>query len=137
EELVAGAQAGPRPGGPGQHGELLAEEQVLGDEVASAAQQRTEQVDEEEQVLEHGPHMMPGSCRNWSARDFRPHRPFATPSPYSSGSSVWTPGAPTGTSANRSGGRLVRSRGQGAWSLPTVRTSPRANPCHSPSVSAW
>lgn len=41
EQLVAGARAGPLPGGPGQHGELLTEEQVLGDEVASAAKQPT------------------------------------------------------------------------------------------------
>jgi hypothetical protein len=37
KELVAGAESGPPLGGPRQDGELLAQEQVLGDKVRAAA----------------------------------------------------------------------------------------------------
>ncbi len=59
EELVAGVEPRLPAGGPGQDGELLAEEQVLGDQVGSAAQQRADHTDEEEQVLDHHATMIP------------------------------------------------------------------------------
>lgn len=54
EQLLAGAEAGPLAGGPGQAGELLTAEQVIGDQVASPAHRRADQVDEQEQVFERG-----------------------------------------------------------------------------------
>ena len=42
EELVAGAEPRPPPGGPTQDGELLAEEQVLGDQVGTTTKHRAE-----------------------------------------------------------------------------------------------
>ena len=48
KQLVAGAESGPPPGGPSQDGELLAQEQVLGDEVGVAAQHRTEDTNQQD-----------------------------------------------------------------------------------------
>ena len=42
EQLVAGAEPRPPPGGPTQDGELLAEEQVLGDQVGTTTKHRAE-----------------------------------------------------------------------------------------------
>ena len=48
EQFVRGAQPGAPSGGPGQDGELLAEKQVLGDQVGTATKHRAEETDEEE-----------------------------------------------------------------------------------------
>ena len=48
QELVPGAEPVPPSGGPGPDGELLAEEQVFGDQVGTATKHRTEETDEEE-----------------------------------------------------------------------------------------
>jgi hypothetical protein len=48
EELVAGVEPRPPPGGPGHDGKLLAEEEILGDQVGTTTQHRAEQTDEEE-----------------------------------------------------------------------------------------
>src|SRR5262245_28520756 len=53
EQLVAGAWPRALPGRARQDRELLAQEEVLGDQFAAAAEGRPEQADEQEQVLDH------------------------------------------------------------------------------------
>jgi hypothetical protein len=75
EEPVPDAEPRPLASGPGQDGELLAEDEVLGHEVGPAVKRGADLADEGEQALEHDPDIMPGNRSSWPARDFRPHNP--------------------------------------------------------------
>ena len=61
EEPVPDAEPRSLASGPGQDGELLAEDEILGHEVRLASKRGGDQADEEEQVLEHGQDIMPGT----------------------------------------------------------------------------
>ena len=58
KELVPGAEPEPPSGGPTQDGELLAKQEVLGDQVGAATQHGAEQTDEKAQVLKHHPQLL-------------------------------------------------------------------------------
>ena len=68
EESVARTEARPRPCGAAQDQELLAQQEVLGDQIVARIETRAEYGGEEAQLLEHGQEIMP------PARVFRPHR---------------------------------------------------------------
>ncbi|MCA1643903.1 MAG: hypothetical protein LC797_00040 [Chloroflexi bacterium] len=53
EELVAGTKASALPGLPSQHRELIAKQDILGDEGIAVAHRRTDEGEEKKQVLEH------------------------------------------------------------------------------------
>jgi hypothetical protein len=56
EEPVVGAQARALARGPSQDGELLAQQEVLGDQIAAGSDGRAEQRDEEQDVVDHRRH---------------------------------------------------------------------------------
>ena len=78
EEPVPEAELRPLPSGPGQDGELLAADEILGHEGGPAVKPGAAQADEEEQVLEHGRDIMPGTRSSWPAGVFRPHNSVET-----------------------------------------------------------
>ena len=62
--------------------------------------------------------------------------PLATPSEYTTASSVSIPGAPLLISGNaRAGIRFSSSIRSGTWSLPTISSTPSRKPAHSASTS--
>ena len=72
-QFVAAAETWALPGRPGQHRELMTEQEVLGDECLAVADGRTDKAEQKKQVLEHRWNIMPLSARS------RPGRPFCTP----------------------------------------------------------
>ena len=63
EEFVAGTQPRSLPGRPGQNRQLMAQQEVLGDERIAVAHGRTEKAEQEKEILEH----RPTSCRSTRA----------------------------------------------------------------------
>jgi hypothetical protein len=79
EGLVPGTEAwplarGPLARGPGQHHELLAQQEVPSNHIAASAHARSEDAHKEAQGLEHRPRMMTLAGSKRSHRVFRPHK---------------------------------------------------------------
>ena len=59
EEFVARTESCPRPCEASHDQQLLAQQEVLGNQIAPSAQTRAEYADEEAELLEHRPQIMP------------------------------------------------------------------------------
>ena len=73
EQLVADAEPRSPPGRPCQHRELMAEQEILGDERLTVAHGCTDQAEEKKEVLEHRPNMMPLGVCSRPNRLLHPH----------------------------------------------------------------
>src|SRR5947209_4476092 len=75
EQLVAGAQPRSLPGRPRQYRELMTQQEILGDQRLAVAHGHTDEAEEEKQILEHRPNIMPLNARSRPGRLLHPHRP--------------------------------------------------------------
>ena len=75
EQLVAGVELRSLPGRPGQYRELMTEQEILGDECLAVTGGRTDKAEEEKEILEHRPNIMPLSARSCPGRLFAPSHP--------------------------------------------------------------
>jgi hypothetical protein len=73
EQLVAGAEPTSLPGRPGQYRELMPEQDMPGDECLAVTDGRTDKAEEEKEILEHRPNIMPLSARSCPGRLLHPH----------------------------------------------------------------
>ena len=58
EELVAGAEPRSFPGRPGEYAELMAKQDMFGDQRLTVAHGRTKKAEQEKEILEHRPDIM-------------------------------------------------------------------------------
>ena len=72
EQLVAGAEPRSLPGGPGQDRQLMAQQEILGDERVTVAHGRTDKAEQKQQVLEHRWNIMPLNASGRPARLLHP-----------------------------------------------------------------
>jgi hypothetical protein len=72
EELVTGTEARALPSRPSQHHGLMPEQEILGHERLAVPHARTEQAEQKQQVLEHGPNSMPLNACSCPDRLSRP-----------------------------------------------------------------
>jgi hypothetical protein len=72
EQLVAGAEPRSLPGRSGQDRELLTEQEILGDECLAVTDGRTDKAEEEQEILEHRPNIMPLNPHSRPGRLFAP-----------------------------------------------------------------
>jgi hypothetical protein len=81
EELVAGAEPRSPPSRRCQQHELLTEQEILGDERLAVAHSRTEKAEEQQQqqVLEHRPNIVPLNTCSRPGRPLHPHRAAVIP----------------------------------------------------------
>jgi hypothetical protein len=74
EELIAGAKPRSLPGRPGRYRQLMAEQEILGDEWLAVALGRTDQAEQKHQKLEHRPNIMPLKVHSRPGRLLHPDR---------------------------------------------------------------
>src|SRR5437868_8209792 len=79
QQLVAGAEMRSLPGRPGQYRELMAEQEILGNECLAVADGRTDKAEQKKQVLEHCPNIMPLTACSRPVRLLHPHTPYRWP----------------------------------------------------------
>src|SRR6266568_9478873 len=74
EQFVLGAETRSLPSRPGQYGELMAEQEILGHERIAVAHGGTDKAEEKKQVLDHRPNIMPLRACSRPGRLLHPHR---------------------------------------------------------------
>src|SRR5437899_5155808 len=74
EQFVLGAETRSLPSRPGQYGELMAEQEILGHERIAVAHGGTDKAEEKKQVLEHRPNIMPLRACSRPGQLLHPHR---------------------------------------------------------------
>src|SRR6266487_6376863 len=74
EQFVLGAETRSLPSRPGQYGELMAEQEILGHEHIAVAHGGTDKAEENKQVLEHRPNIMPLRACSRPGQLLHPHR---------------------------------------------------------------
>src|SRR5438445_13766345 len=72
EQFVLSAETRSLPSRPGQYGELMAEQEILGDQRLAVAHGHTDEAEEEKQIHEHRPNIMPLNARNRPGRLLHP-----------------------------------------------------------------
>ena len=72
EQLVAGAQPRSLPGRTRQYAELMAKQEIFGDQRLAVTHGRTDQADEEQETLEHRPRIMLHGAPSRPGRAFAP-----------------------------------------------------------------
>src|SRR5436309_2540453 len=72
KEFVAGAEPRSLPGRPGQHRELMTEQEILGDQCFTVAYGRTEKAEQKKEILEHRLSILPLSARSRPGRLLHP-----------------------------------------------------------------
>src|SRR5919199_4054706 len=75
QELVASAQPRSSPSWPRQYGELMAKQDILGDQCLTVTQGRTDEAEEQQEILEHRPKIMPHRAPCHPGRLLRPDSP--------------------------------------------------------------
>src|SRR5437899_4188703 len=75
EQFVLGAETRSLPSRPGQYGELMAEQEILGHERIAVAHGGTDKAEEKTQVLEHRPNIMPLRACSRPGQLLHPHGP--------------------------------------------------------------
>src|SRR6266568_7243925 len=74
EQFVLGAETRSLPSRPGQYGELMAEQEILGHERMAVAHGGTDKAEEKKQVLDHRPNIMPLRACSRPGQLLHPHR---------------------------------------------------------------
>ncbi len=74
EQLVAGTEPRSLPGQPGQHRELMTEQEIFGDQRVAATHGRMDEAEEEQEILKHRPKIMPRRGYSHPGRLLHPHR---------------------------------------------------------------
>src|SRR5439155_26289305 len=74
ERFVLGAETRSLPSRPGQYGELMVEQEILGHERIAVAHGRTDKAEEKKQVLDHRPNIMPLRACSRPGQLLHPHR---------------------------------------------------------------